>query len=323
MKRRALIAGAFAGLPAAAVAQTQVRVAKVGYLTRGTPPRWMLDLTREVLREHGFEEGRNLVIHVRSSADDQPERLKVLAAELVELGVDVIRARSDNAARGARAATNSVPIVTSGANDPVVLGFAASLARPGGNVTGVTGQSTELTPKRLELLMEAFPGLKRAGLLHSPTALAPGASGALAQDAASRLGIELVLREFRRAEDGDPALDAFAAAGVVAFLVTTSSAILNNAPLLTEKARRLRLAAMFTDRSMTEAGALMSYGVDQRLLTRRAAEYAARILKGEKPGDLPIQQIERLELVINLRTARELGLTLPASLIARADEVIE
>ena len=297
------------------------QAAQVAYLGTGLVG-WRVDALRAGLRSEGFEEGRNLVLHVRTTAD-RYDLLRAAAEDVVRLGVDVIAARGDTAARAARAATSTIPIVVIGSSNPVAAGWAVSLARPGGNVTGVLNYGNELFPKRLELLAEAVPGVTDVGVMYSSGSVSQVASIRIAQEAAVRMGLRLVIREVNRAEDIEPALDAIASVGARAIAPAQSTLLANHVEQIAEGARRHALAGIFSDRSYVDAGGMMSYGGQLGILQHRAGEYAGRILKGATPADLPIAQVERLQFVINLRTARALGLAIPAGLISRADDVIE
>jgi putative ABC transport system substrate-binding protein len=325
MKRRAfitLLGGAAAAWPLAARAQQAARSRTIGYLGSGTPATqgaWLAAFVQR-LRERGWSEGQNAKIELRW-ADGRDERFPEIAAELVRLNVDVI-VTTGGGVPAANKATSIIPIVFGGANDPVASGYVTSLARPGGNVTGVSLESSDLAGKRLDLLRETLPALARLALI-TPTGT-PGAllEGAEVQAAGRRLGIEVTLFDVQRAQDIAPAFESLKnkadAVYVVASPFTTANRIRINTLALAS-----RLPTIYGYRDAVEIGGLMSYGPDVLELWRRAAEYVDKILRGAKPADLPVEQPTRFYLVVNLTTAKALGLTVPDKLLALADEVIE
>ena len=278
------------------------------------------DEFRQGLRELGYVEGKNLVVEWRSAAGST-ERANALAAELVRLNVAVIVAEFTPAVRAAKQATQTIPIVMAPGGDPVASGLVASLARPGGNVTGLTNLASELSAKRLEILREVIPGITHVGLLILGSDPLDRAFVAETRAAADSAGIQLHVRSVPRPGDLDPALAAMTKDRVAAVIVP------GNLPVpprqVAESAARYRLPSIAVVNPLAEAGALMSYGASIRDIRRRAAIYVDKILKGARPPDLPVEQPTRFELVINLKTARALGVVIPPSVLLRADQVIE
>jgi putative ABC transport system substrate-binding protein len=249
--------------------------------------------------------------------------LPELAAELVRMNVDVIFAPSSTMVEPARQATQKIPIVFSNHADPIGTGHVASLPRPGGNITGLSELASELDAKELEILKEVLPRATRIGVLWNPTtpSHAPGLQSVKA--AGEKLGLALHMASAATAEEFEAALASMARERVDGFLVVPSPLTLMQGVRLAELALRFRLPGMFSAKENVEAGGLMSYGVDRNDLARRAALYIDKILKGANPADLPVEQASKYELVINLKTAKALGLEIPPTLLARADEVIE
>ena len=307
--------------PFAAEAQGPPKVPRVGYLgprTRGDSAPY-LDAFLLGLQEIGWVEGKDIFIEYRW-AEGRPERLPDLAAELVRLKVDVILAGPTSAAVAAKKATSTIPIVTTSAGDPGI-GLVASLSRPGGNVTGLSFSVDMATfGKGLELLKETVPKVRRVAILSNPANQAHAL--ALKEVAARSAGVHLQLLEARGPNEFDGAFAAMARERVGALLVMADSTFGFHRARLRDLAAKGRLPTMYGLREHTEAGGLMSYGADARDNFRRAATYVDKILKGAKPGDLPIEQPTKFELVINLKTAKTLGLTIPPSVLGRADEVI-
>jgi len=324
MRRRAFITlfGGAAAWPIAARAQQPGKLPTIGFLgqsTRSAGSEWVAAFVQR-LRELGWIESRTVAIEYRW-AEGRDERFAEIAAEFVRLKVDVI-VTSGTALLAAKQATSVIPIVFAVANDPVGSGFVASLARPGGNITGLSLQSTDLAGKRLELLREVVPGLRGVAIMaHVGN---PGAVLEMAevQAAARALGLEVATLEIRRAEDIVPAFESLKDHADA--LYVTADALLNaNRIRINTLALGARLPTMHAFRESVEAGGLMSYGPNLASMFRRAAELADKILRGTKPGDVPVEQPTKFELVINLTTAKALGLTIPGSLLLRADEVIE
>jgi putative ABC transport system substrate-binding protein len=325
MERREFITllGGAAAWPLAARAQQPPRLPTIGYVAANTPSvesqRIVVFVQR--LRELGWIEGRTIAIEVRWG-EGRNERFAEIAAEFVRLKVDVIVTVGTPAAVAAQRATSVIPIVFAPSGDPVATGLVTSLARPGGNVTGLSAQATDSAAKRLELLREVVPDLRRLAILGD----AGNPQGVLemgeVQAAARGLGIEVAPLEIRRAEDITPAFDALKGRADALYVVT--------GPLVTTNRIRInilalgaRLPTMHGIRGNVEAGGLMSYGANFPDLYRRAADYVDKILRGTKPGDLPVEQPTKFDLIINVTTAKALGLTIPPKLLVRADEVIE
>jgi putative ABC transport system substrate-binding protein len=315
--------------PLAAQAQQPANVARIGYLVTGVlaspETRVLLDAFRQGLRERGYVEGQNIVIEYRA-ADGTLERFPALAAELVRLKPEVIVAQGTPAALAAKDATTTIPIVTPVMGDPVGDGLVASLARPGGNITGLTFLGPELVPKRLELLKEALPGVSRVAVLWHPGAYAERTMRAMLQEteaAARTLGVHLHLVEVRGPDEFDRAFAAMASARADALLVLPSAMLFNERRRLVDLAARRRLPAMYQLGEFVELGGLMAYGASITDLVRRSATHVDKILKGAKPADLPVEQPTKFELVLNLKTAQALGITIPSSLLFQADRVIQ
>jgi len=328
MERRtfvAMLTGGFVAAPLAAEAQQAAKVARIGYLVTnlaGNPHHNEAFL--QGLRDLGYVEGRNLVIEYRD-AQGKTERFPALAAELVALKVDVIVTPPTLAALAAKQATGIVPIVFAVAADPVTSGLVASLARPGGNVTGLSILAPELVAKRLELLKQAIPGVSRVAVLWQPGGHGERTEKEMlkeAEVAARALGMRLQFVETRGPAEFDRAFSDMTKARADAVTVMASTMFNSERRSLVDLAARNRLPAVYPWREFVDAGGLMAYGANLADLYRRSATYVDKILKGVKPGDLPVEQPTKFELVINLKTARALGLSVPESLLRRADEVI-
>jgi putative ABC transport system substrate-binding protein len=274
------------------------------------------------LADLGYKEGHNIVIEHRS-AEGKNDRLEALAAELVQLKVDIIVALEPPSARAAKKATQVIPIVMRSTDDPVRAGFVASLARPGGNITGVTSIATELIGKRLELIKDILPRNSRIAVFWDPEFQGARSGVIEAQNAARVLGIQLHSLELRRPEDLDAAFKSVLQVRANGILPLRSPLFVRQAKQIAALAVKHRLPAVYDDREFVEAGGLMSYGTDLAELYRRAATYVDKILKGAKPADLPVEQPTKFELVINLRAAKQIGLTIPPNVLARADKVIK
>jgi ABC-type uncharacterized transport system substrate-binding protein len=328
MDRRAFISGITAGLlaaPLAAEAQPEVKIARIGYLSGNLASNSRLrEAFLQGLRDLGYVEGRNVVIEYRD-AEGKLERLPALAAELVALKVDVIVAGGNLHALAAKQATRTLPIVFAAATDAVENGLVTSLARPGGNLTGLSSIVQELPGKRLEQLKQAVPGISRIAVLWQPGAVGERTERDTLKGvevAARALGVRVQFVEARGPENFDRAFSEMTTARAGALIVLSSSMFINERRRLVDLAAKNRLPALYPTRESVDAGGLMSYGPNLADSFRRAATYVDRILKGAKPGDLPVEQPTRYELVINLKTAKALGLTIPESLLGRADEVI-
>jgi len=320
-----IAAAALLAAPLAAEAQ-QAKVARIGVLAgnRAAGPH-TLEAFLQGLRDLGYVEGRNVVIEYRD-AEGKPERIPALAAELLALKVDIVFAPSTPAALATKQATRTVPIVFAGPADPVTDGLVTSLARPGGNVTGLSNLSTELVGKRLEQLKQAAPEVSRVAVLWHQG----GSDGRTEKDmlkaaevAARSLGVQLQLVETRGPADFDRAFSEMTKARAGALTVLPIAIFSFHRRRLVGLAATYRLPAAYPAREYVDAGGLMSYGANLADLHQRAATYVDRILKGAKPGDLPVEQPTKFELVINLKTAKDLGLTIPQSVLTRADEVIQ
>jgi putative ABC transport system substrate-binding protein len=327
--RRTFIAGTGAVLlaaPLAASAQQTRKVYRIGYLGNSPPNTPEIsrlhEAFRQGLRERGWVEGRNAVIEWRF-AEGRMERFPDLAADLVRLKVDLIVTLGGPAARAAKQATTTIPIVAVAVSDPVGQGFVASLARPGGNVTGLATLFPELAVKRLGLLKEALPRVSRVAVLWN--AANPGNVIILrgVQAAAQTLRVTLQPREVRGPDDFEAAFAKMRRERPDALMILDDPLLFQYRASIVDFAAKRRLPAMHPSRESVEAGGLIAYSVNLAELYRRAAEYVDKILKGAKPADLPVEQPTKFELVINLKTAKALGLTIPQSLLGRADEVIQ
>jgi putative tryptophan/tyrosine transport system substrate-binding protein len=313
------LAGALAA-PLGAEAQQAGKAYRIGFLRSGPPPREYVEGFQQGLRARGYIEGVNVIIEYRFT-DGSFDELSRLAAELVRLNVDVILATGAPAAFAARSTTTKVPIVFVSVYDPVEIGLVTSVARPGGNVTGLSQISADLGGKRLELLKELVPKLKRVAILWHPENLTNLVQKKAAEVAARTAGVDT-----RSVPVLDPSQfpSAFEdARGVDALIQVEDPFFITHRQQLAELAVRSRLPAIYGQRVMVDAGGLMSYGADFRDLYRRAATFVDKILKGAKPADLPIEQPTKFELIINLKTAKALHLTIPPSVLARADQVID
>jgi putative ABC transport system substrate-binding protein len=326
MKRREFIAGlgGAAAWPLAARAQ-QSATPVIGYLGGQSADDDYKNVTvpfLEGLKEAGYVEGQNAAVEYRW-AENQPDRLAALAAELVRRRVAVILGSSNLAALAAKAATTTIPIVFSTGGDPVALGLVASLNRPGSNVTGTTTLTAELEPKRLQLLHDLIPNAAQFGVLADPISQLTQSAVVDLQAAARTLGVQLVVVNARTDSDFEPAFATFSRQRVGAVLVVPSFLYNRRMEQLVALAARHALPAISSYREYVIAGGLMSYGSSLGYGYHQAGIYAGRILKGEKPADMPVQQIVKIELVINLKAAKALGLTIPETLLATADEVIQ
>jgi putative ABC transport system substrate-binding protein len=274
------------------------------------------------MRELAYVEDQNILVEGRWYGD-HTERLPALAAELARLKVDVIVAGTPPAPEAARRATSTIPIVMAIHVDPVASGLVASLAKPGGNVTGLSTLSVELVGKRLQLLKEAIPGISRVAVLSNPTIPSQALDVREAKVAAGSLKVQLQLLEAQVPGDFAAAFSAMSKERAGGVLILSSSMFYDQRTRIAELAARSRLPAIYTLKEYAEAGGLMAYGVDLHESFRRAATYVDKILKGARPADLPVEQPTKFELVVNLKTAKALGSALPASLLSQADELIE
>ena len=324
VRRRKFITllGGAAAWPIAALAQ-QAAMPVIGFLGGGGPisQRAWVDAFAQRLRELGWIEGRTVAIQYRWG-EARHERYAEIAAEFVRIKVDVILAGGTEAAIAAKQATSVIPIVFPTAGDPVGSGLVASLARPGGNVTGLSNQASDLPAKRLELLREVFPALRRLAVMVNADYSGGVTEREQIEAVARALGLELFPLPVRRMEDIASALDSVK--GGAEALYTTGDPLVNTHRLrIITFALAARLPTMFSQREYVAEGGLMSYGPNYPDLNRRAADYVDKILRGAKPGDIPVEQPIKFDLAINLITAKALGLEIPPSLLARADEVIE
>jgi putative tryptophan/tyrosine transport system substrate-binding protein len=327
MRRRqfiTLLGGAVTAWPLAARAQQRGHVSRIGILhtTSRESSAATLSAFQKGLRELGYVEGQNLLFEYRS-ADGRTERFPGLAAELVDLKVDVIVTRGTPAAIAAQKATTTIPIVMASNGDPLGSGLIASLARPGGNITGLSALVFDLYPKRAELLKDIVPTLKRiAGLFNMDNPVSSREWQEIVT-ATRSLGIAAELIDVRNRDAFAPAFDAASAQRAEALIVGLDTLTQSNTEVIVELAAAHRIPAIYSSREFVDAGGLLAYGVSYPDLYYRAAAYVDKIIKGAKPSDLPVQQPTKFELVINLKTAKAIGLTIPGAFVVRADEVIE
>lgn len=310
-------------LPAWGALAQQAKVFRIGVLeTTRMEGNGNFDVLRRSLRALGYAEGKNLAFEYRSS-DGRNERFAELAAELVRLKVDLIVTRGTPATLAAKAATQAIPIVTTATSDPVRSGLVQSLARPGGNVTGLDPFASDLYLKRLELVKETFPGISRIGNMVDMSNPVNRNASKEHEAAARARGIERTLLDVRTADDIAPAFEAAAKQRLGAITVSIDGVMSANLKTIVQLAARHRVPTVHASREFVDAGAMMSYAVDYRHLYSRAATYVDKILKGARAGDLPIEQPTKVELVINMNAAKALGITIPPAVRARADAVIE
>jgi putative ABC transport system substrate-binding protein len=325
MRRREFITllGGAVAWPLAARAQQPTKIARIGHLDLGpaSARASRVEALRAGLRDLGWVEGKNIVIEFRWA--DTVQQLAELAVELVRMNVDVIFAPSSTMVEAAQQATKTIPIVFSNHADPIGSGHVASLPRPGGNITGLSELASELNAKALEIVKEVMPQTNRIAVLWNPTTPShmPGLQSVKA--AGEKLGLTLHMVSAATVEEFDAALASVARERISSLFVVPSPLTLMQRERLNELALKHRLPTMFGAKENVEAGGLMSYGADRNDLVRRAAVYIDKILKGAKPFDLPVEQASKYQLVINLKTAKSLGLEVPPTLLARADEVIE
>jgi putative ABC transport system substrate-binding protein len=323
MDRRAFIgilAGGLLAAPLAAEGQQTGKIYRLGFLRGGPPLEAYVEGLREGLRERGYVDGQNVVVEYRST-DGGFDQLPQLAEELVRSKVDIILASAAPAALAAKKTTASVPIVFVGIYDPVEIGLVPNLVRPGGNMTGLATNVIDFAGKRLELLRGIVPKLRRVAVIWQPANPSNANQLKGAQVAARTLGVQLMPVSVQEPNDFDSAFTTVR--GTDGVLMLESPFFTTHRARLAELALRSRLPAVYGQKEYVEAGGLISYGTDFQDLWRRAATYVDKILKGAKPGDLPVEQPTKFELVINLKTAKALGLTIPPSLLQRADQVIE
>jgi len=325
------VAGGLLAAPLAAEAQQIGKAPRIGLLSPGSPSdagrspsnlAVLFAAFREGLRELGYVEGQNIEIESRW-AEGNYDRLPGLAADLVRLKVAVIVTYGTPASQAAKRATATIPIVMAAIIDPLASGLVASLARPGENLTGQSMMSPDLVEKQLEILKEVVPKVSRAALLHNPANPGNAPQVRHAQDAARALGVRLQLLGARGPSEIDSAFAAMTNEQAGAVIVLVDAMLQDNRARITDLAARHRLPAVYGLSEYTEAGGLLAYGPNRLDMFRHAATYVDKILKGVKPGDLPVERPNKFALVLNLKTARALGLTIPPSLLARADQVIE
>ena len=315
---------AFGAAPLRSIAQQSGKIPRIGLLIASAPlamsPR--MEAFRQGLRELGYVEGKNIIVEPRY-ADGKPDRLPALAAEFVRLDVGVILSSGPTATRAAKEATASIPIVMMFDDDPVGSGFAASLARPGANITGLSTLAPQISGKQLELLKEIFPRLTRVAVIGTSSRHGTAQALAEVEVAAGALGVNLQYRDIKEPQDLENLFQAAAKDRVGALLFLQIPVFNSHRSQIANLAATHGLAAMYPRREFVEDGGLMSYGVRFIDLDRRAAAYVDKILNGVKPGDLPIEQPTKFELVINVKTATALGVKMPQSLLLRADWLIE
>jgi putative tryptophan/tyrosine transport system substrate-binding protein len=324
MRRRefvALLAGATAW-PRVARAQRTHNVWHLGVLQPGSPPDPLLEIVKDGLQDLGYVEGRDIIFEIRW-AEGRRDRLADLAADLVALKVDAIHAFTTPAALAARDASTTIPVVFSGVGDPVGTGLVASLAHPGGNVTGISVLGTELSAKRLEILREIAPDMSPVAMLWNDTNPGMTLRVKQLQDAAVKLDVRVQSVGVHDVIDLDPAFTAITGGGVAALFTMVDPFTLTHRKKIVEFAAQRRLPAIYESREFVVSGGLVSYGPSLTVMQRRVAVYLDKIFKGARVSDLPVEQPTKFELIINLKTAKALGLTVPPSLLARADEVIE
>jgi putative ABC transport system substrate-binding protein len=307
--------------PLAAEAQGSGRTPRIGLLFTGSPPLRSVEAFRAGLRDLGYVEGRSIILEYRLAPEGRTDQLPDLAADLVRVGIDVIVAQATAHALAARRATSSIPIVFGAVSDPLGSGLVASLARPGANLTGLSLQAPDVARKLMELLKEALPNASRVAALGDPSGSVHSRSEVEA--AAKLLRIDLQLLDVREPRDLDSAFQAAKLARVEAVITIPSAFFATHRVRVADLALKSRLPAVSIETGFAEAGGLMSYGPNIPDSHRRAATYVDKIIKGAKPADLPVEQPTKFELVINMKTAKALGLTIPQSILLRADQVIQ
>ncbi|MBI3637632.1 MAG: ABC transporter substrate-binding protein [Candidatus Rokubacteria bacterium] len=328
MTRRAalaLLAGSLVAGPRGVGAQPRPRVWRIGYLGDGSAAgrgSINLDPFREGLRELGYVEGQNLAMEVRWS-EGRNERLGELAAELVRLKVDVLVTHGLPASRAAKAATTTIPIVIANIADILGTGMVSSLARPGGNITGLTDQALDLSTKEVGLLKQMMPSLDRVGIVWNRTSPTASRIAELSRAAARAAGLQVTPFEMQGVDDLDTVLDAAVRARPGALIIVHDPITVEYRARIAQALLRRRLPGICASPWMADAGLLMAYGPDQTRLFKRAAVFVDKILKGARPGDLPVEQPTQFDLIINLKTARALGITVPPSVLLQAARVIE
>ena len=325
MDRRTFISSVVGGLlalPLAARSQQAGRTPRIGYLTERSGPTEFEESFLKGLREVGYVDGKNVVIEYRWAAGEA-ERLLALATDLVRLKVDIIVTAGVPAAKAAKNATPTIPIVMATGGDAVADGLVASFTRPGGNVTGLSLFTRELSGKRLEVLKDAVPGLHRVGALFNARNPANPPQFRETATAGEKLGLNVLSFDIRFPEGIEPAFAEAVRQNSQGILIISDSATIAHRTQLGAAGLKYRLPTLFSNRAYLQGGGLMSYGPDIVAMFYRAAYYVDKIFKGAKPGDLPVEQPTKFELVINMKTVTALGLTIPQSVLARADEVIQ
>jgi putative tryptophan/tyrosine transport system substrate-binding protein len=319
-----LVAAILLAIAVIAQAQQPTKVPRIGFLIASSPSAiaTRMEAFLQGLRELGYLEGKNIVIE-RRHADGKSDHLPVLAAELVRLNVDVIVTSGPTATRPAKEATSTIPIVMTFDDDPVGSGFVASLARPGGNVTGLSTLAPEISGKQLELLKEIIPRLNRVAVIGTSTRQGTEQTLKEMEPAAGALGVKLQYLDVLLPKDIDTVFQWASNGRAQGVLGLWGSVLNSHRSQVVKLAAKSRLPAMYSIREFVEAGGLMSYGVSISDLDRRAATYVDKILKGAKPADLPVEQPKRFELIINLKAAKQIGLTIPPNVLARANKVIK
>jgi putative ABC transport system substrate-binding protein len=316
------LAGGLLASPITTFAQQPTKVARIGFLGSSAPPPELLEAVRGGLRERGYVEGSNLALEVRWT-EGSSDALPALANELARSRVDLILAWATPATLAAKRATSSIPIVFFGVSDPVGSGLVASLARPGGNVTGVTNIAKDLTARQVQMLAQIAPGLRRLAIMGNPTNVSTDAQQAEAEAAARALGVTPLIVSVREPDRIVPALADAVGQGADGLVVLPDPMFLTRRKEIADMALERRLPSIYARREAVQAGGLVAYGASLSNQIGRATAYAERILKGARPAELPVEQPTKLELVINLKTAKALGLTIPQSLLLQADEVIQ
>lgn len=328
MNRRdvALVLGVLGGLPLATLAQQPARVRRIGWLDLGSADTVTSKIFHAAFRagmgELKWTEGRDYVIDVRY-ANGNPQGFPGLADELVASQPDLLIAPGDSSARVLMQRTKTIPIVFAISVDPVGNGLVESLARPGGNVTGMTNQLRELGPKRLQLLKEAFPRVAHVGVLYEPNEISSIDQAKTVEAAAKTLGMRTTLIELRQVADIEPAFERGASLGIDAFLPVAGPLTVAQGQAIVDNVNRSKLPAIYQVSRLADVGGLMSYGPNIPDNFRRAAGFVDKILKGARPGDLPTQQPTQFELVVNMKTAKAMGFTMPQSVLLRVDRAIE
>jgi putative tryptophan/tyrosine transport system substrate-binding protein len=302
-------------------AQTQPKIWRIGILRGGAPPDSFLDVFVQGLRDFGYIDGKNARLEVRF-AEGKVERIPDLATELVQLKVDAVYAQSTPVILAFKQATKTIPIVFNSTSDPIGMGFVASLARPGGNITGVTLMASDLWPKRLEILKEIAPKVSRVAMLWNKSNAGMALEAKKTEEVAGPLGLALQDHGIKDADDLEGVFGVITKDRPEGFLALLDPVLNANRRRILDFLIRNRLPAIFENKEWVEDGGLMSYGPDFSDAVRRAAALTDKVLKGTKPADIPVEQPTKFEFVINLKTAKQIGLTIPPNMLARADRVI-